>query len=189
MVSIDSCFAGPMKAQVLTTITCADSGSRTSEYPRPSRVPSITSESTRFLGQPKVARYNVFAGLSDCGPFKVISAPDEVDGGTAGVTDGQRPVTLQYHGQRLPEKASRGGPLQNPTSGVLLDQIERQSQLFFRLAAPLGGERIGPSEHREHRADTAERETGRQRHFRSSEIGRVLGQEASKYFRCQGHVG
>ena len=52
MVSIDSCLALSMKAQVLTTSTSADSGSRVSWCPAFCARPSMTSESTRFLGQP-----------------------------------------------------------------------------------------------------------------------------------------
>src|SRR5687768_16075867 len=52
MVSIDSCFALSMKAQVLTTSTSASAASRVSWCPACWASPSITSESTRFLGQP-----------------------------------------------------------------------------------------------------------------------------------------
>jgi hypothetical protein len=52
MASTDSCLALSMKAQVLTTSTSADSGSRVSSCPACWAKPSITSESTRFLGQP-----------------------------------------------------------------------------------------------------------------------------------------
>src|SRR5947208_79023 len=54
MVSIDSRRAGSMKVQVLTTITSASDGSRVKSYPPRRRVPSITSLSTRFLGQPRL---------------------------------------------------------------------------------------------------------------------------------------
>ncbi len=54
MESIDSCLAGPMNAQVLTTMTSASAGSSTSWYPRWLSVPSMTSESTRFFGHPSV---------------------------------------------------------------------------------------------------------------------------------------
>src|SRR5262245_29476480 len=53
MASIDSCFALSMKAQVLTTSTSAAAGSRVSSCPDCWASPSITSESTRFLGQPR----------------------------------------------------------------------------------------------------------------------------------------
>src|SRR5215510_304863 len=52
MVSIDSCFALSMNAQVLTTSTSASSASRVSSCPARCARPSITSESTRFFGQP-----------------------------------------------------------------------------------------------------------------------------------------
>src|SRR5688572_27053182 len=52
MASTDSCLALSMKAQVLTTSTSAPSGSRVSSCPACWANPSITSESTRFFGQP-----------------------------------------------------------------------------------------------------------------------------------------
>ena len=52
MVSIDSCLALSMNAQVLTTSTSASAASRVSWCPCCWASPSITSESTRFLGQP-----------------------------------------------------------------------------------------------------------------------------------------
>src|SRR5918999_1089964 len=53
MASIDSCFALSMKAQVFTTSTSASAASRVSSWPACCASPSITSESTRFLGQPR----------------------------------------------------------------------------------------------------------------------------------------
>src|SRR6478672_8383403 len=52
IVSIDSCFAESMKAHVLTTSTSASSGSRVNSWPAFCASPSMTSESTRFFGQP-----------------------------------------------------------------------------------------------------------------------------------------
>src|SRR5262249_53829097 len=54
--SIDSSFAGPMNAHVLTTRTSAPSGSRTSSWPARASTPSMISESTWFFGQPSVSR-------------------------------------------------------------------------------------------------------------------------------------
>src|SRR5215475_11536525 len=56
MASTDSCLAESMKAQVLTTSTSAFSGSRVSSWPASCASPSMTSESTRFLGQPSETR-------------------------------------------------------------------------------------------------------------------------------------
>src|SRR2546426_10822493 len=56
MASIDSSLAGWMKLHVFTTSTSAASGSRTSSCPRRASTPSITSLSTRFLGQPRGRR-------------------------------------------------------------------------------------------------------------------------------------
>ncbi len=56
MVSIDSCLAESMKAQVLTTSTSASAASCVSSCPACCASPSITSESTRFFGQPSEIR-------------------------------------------------------------------------------------------------------------------------------------
>src|SRR5580693_7451133 len=56
IASIDSCFAESMKAHVLTTSTSAAAGSSVSSWPAPCARPSITSESTRFFGQPSEMR-------------------------------------------------------------------------------------------------------------------------------------
>src|SRR5262249_24218370 len=56
MVSMDSCLAESMNAQVLTTRTSADSASRVSSCPASWARPSMTFESTRFLGQPRETR-------------------------------------------------------------------------------------------------------------------------------------
>src|ERR1035437_1139840 len=52
MVSIDSCLAVSMKLHVLTMRISASSGWLVSRAPARSSRPIITSESTRFLGQP-----------------------------------------------------------------------------------------------------------------------------------------
>ncbi len=62
MASIDSFFASPMKPQVLTTITSASAASSTCAKPASRATPSMTSESTRFLGQPRLTKWMV------CGP-------------------------------------------------------------------------------------------------------------------------
>src|SRR5437870_10771680 len=46
-----------MKLHVLTTRTSAAAGSSTSSWPRRARMPSISSLSTRFFGQPSVSRW------------------------------------------------------------------------------------------------------------------------------------
>ena len=55
MVSIDSWRASSTKAQVLTTTTSAWSGPSAGTRPSASIVPTSLSESTWFLGQPKVS--------------------------------------------------------------------------------------------------------------------------------------
>ena len=52
MVFTDSSFAESMKAQVLTTRTSASAGFGVSVWPPSWDSPIITSESTRFFGQP-----------------------------------------------------------------------------------------------------------------------------------------
>jgi hypothetical protein len=52
MVSTDSSLASPMKPQVLTTMASAFSGASVMVKPARSVRPSMTSVSTRFLGQP-----------------------------------------------------------------------------------------------------------------------------------------
>src|ERR1700723_280379 len=53
IVSTDSCLAVSMKLQVFTTRISAWSTSAVSRAPARSSSPIITSESTRFFGQPK----------------------------------------------------------------------------------------------------------------------------------------
>src|ERR1700679_2364991 len=52
MVLTDSCLAESMKEQVLTTRISASSGCAVRRAPARSSRPIMTSESTRFLGQP-----------------------------------------------------------------------------------------------------------------------------------------
>src|ERR1700740_1863242 len=52
MVSTDSCLAESIKLHVLTTRISASSGCAVRRTPARSSRPIITSESTRFLGQP-----------------------------------------------------------------------------------------------------------------------------------------
>ena len=52
-VSMDSCLAVSMKLQVLTTRISASSGWEVRRAPARSSKPIMTSESTRFLGQPR----------------------------------------------------------------------------------------------------------------------------------------
>src|ERR1700691_2672206 len=61
MVSTDSCLAVSMKLQVLTTRISACSGCAVRRAPARSSRPIITSESTRFLGQPNEIKPTVGA--------------------------------------------------------------------------------------------------------------------------------
>ena len=55
MVSIDSCRASSMNAQVFTTTRSAAAGSSVATSPSASSVPTSLSESTWFFGQPSVS--------------------------------------------------------------------------------------------------------------------------------------
>src|ERR1700691_4000900 len=61
MVSTDSCLAVSIKEQVLTTRISASSGRAVSRAPARSSRPIMTSESTRFLGQPNEIKPTVGA--------------------------------------------------------------------------------------------------------------------------------
>src|SRR5439155_20452736 len=74
MVSTDSRRAGSMKVQVLTTITSASDGSRVRSYPPRRSVPSMTSLSTRFFGQPRLTIPTLINGASFSGVETVESA-------------------------------------------------------------------------------------------------------------------
>src|SRR5206468_4024281 len=77
IVSIDSCFAESMNAHVLTTSTSAAVASFVSSWPASRASPSITSESTRFLGQPNETSpiFMAFAVLRS--PFCVLRSRQE----------------------------------------------------------------------------------------------------------------
>src|SRR2546428_3247174 len=70
MASIDSSLAGWMKLHVFTTSTSAASGSRTNSCPRRASTPSITSLSTRFLGQPSVSRWTRRGSVAEVGELE-----------------------------------------------------------------------------------------------------------------------
>src|ERR1700731_1081779 len=61
MVLTDSCLAESMKEQVLTTRISASSGLLVRRAPARSSRPIMTSESTRFLGQPNEIKPTVGA--------------------------------------------------------------------------------------------------------------------------------
>src|SRR5579859_7860402 len=61
IVSTDSCLAVSMKLQVLTTRISASSGREVRRAPARSSRPIMTSESTRFLGQPNEIKPTVGA--------------------------------------------------------------------------------------------------------------------------------
>src|SRR5580700_11849710 len=61
MVSTDSCLAVSIKLHVFTTRMSASSGREVSRAPARSSRPIITSESTRFLGQPNEIKPTVGA--------------------------------------------------------------------------------------------------------------------------------
>lgn len=65
---MDSSLAGSMNPQVLTMITSASSASSETVYPLSSKSLCMRSESTVFLGHPKVMRLTVGI-ISLCQPF------------------------------------------------------------------------------------------------------------------------
>ena len=56
MVSTDSCLAVSMNEQVLTTMMSASSARAVISAPLVESMPIMTSESTRFLGQPRLTK-------------------------------------------------------------------------------------------------------------------------------------
>src|SRR5579864_2295779 len=56
MVSTDSCLAGSIKLQVLTTMMSASEGCGVSSWPELVSWPIITSVSTRFFGHPRLTK-------------------------------------------------------------------------------------------------------------------------------------
>src|SRR5580700_3100982 len=64
---MNSCLAGSMKLQVLTTITSASEGCGVSSWPCAVSWPIITSVSTRFFGHPRLTNpiFNFFSTLRD----------------------------------------------------------------------------------------------------------------------------
>ena len=69
-MSIDSWRASSMKAQVLTTTRSASSGSSVAAKPSATSGPTSLSESTWFLGHPRVTRW-----YRDMAPQRYRSAP------------------------------------------------------------------------------------------------------------------
>src|ERR1035441_35193 len=106
MVFTDSCFAESIKLHVLTTRISASSARAVSSPPARSSSPIITSESTRFFGQP-----------SDTKPI-LGRAPDEGAHAPAGCADtigvslvASRTVaaTLPFYGSFTTPAGSLGG--------------------------------------------------------------------------------
>src|SRR5689334_17408988 len=71
IVSIDSCLARSMNAQVFTTSTSACDASAVISCPSFSAMPSMTSESTRFFGHPSETN-PIFMGTSQCSRLWLI---------------------------------------------------------------------------------------------------------------------
>src|ERR1700720_423416 len=65
MVLTDSSRARSMKAQVLTTRQSAASAAAAISWPASVSIPSISSESTWFLGHPSVVKWTFMAGRYD----------------------------------------------------------------------------------------------------------------------------
>src|SRR5256712_4243986 len=140
IVSIDSRRAGSMKVQVLTTITSASAGSRVRSYPPRRSVPSMTSLSTRFFGQPRLTIPTLINAASFSGIETVESArvgdrlAQVVDAGNprdeppdpnaeAGVRHGAVLADVEIPAERLEGEA------------VLLDPPEEEIVVVDALAA------------------------------------------------------
>src|ERR1700677_2236032 len=80
MVLTDSCLAESMKLQVLMTMISASSARGVSSAPLWWRRPIMTSESTRFLGQPSETKPTL--GLADTGASRTAVASVVVGGVT-----------------------------------------------------------------------------------------------------------
>src|ERR1700735_3308808 len=73
MVFTDSCLAESMKEQVFTTRISASSGWLVKRAPARSSSPIITSESTRFLGQPNEIKPTVGADFASVGVESLLT--------------------------------------------------------------------------------------------------------------------
>src|SRR4051812_15554475 len=95
MASTDSSLAVSMNAQVLTTITSALAASGVTSWPASRAMPSMTSPSTRFLGQPR-ERKPIF--------MKCFSS-----------SSGIQPVQHPRRGNRLPQVPEPTYPRRGPS--------------------------------------------------------------------------
>ena len=100
-MSIDSWRASSTKAQVLTTTTSASSGPAAAESPSATSRPPSLSESTWFLGQPRVSTQNVRGIGADRTGGTVADEP------AGGVGRSDAPVAA-------PERAATGCVLTHP---------------------------------------------------------------------------
>src|SRR5438067_1986206 len=124
MASIDSCFASPMNAHELMSTTSAACGSWTSSYPCSRSVPSMTSLSTLFFGQPSDKRYSV--GLGERSGFCMAAVPRR-SSITARGGDPLRPRLQRHSASILAAPAAPSEPL---IPEVLELRIQAQLVLF-----------------------------------------------------------
>ena len=117
MVSTDSCLAESMKLQVLTTRISASSARAVSSAPARSSRPIITSESTRFLGQPSetnpiFGRCEIFAAAGNTVESVLITGwiwrGSRTEDGTPYFTSGIAPVADARSANRAGRRGRRG---------------------------------------------------------------------------------
>src|SRR5512137_2887648 len=101
----------------------------------------MTSESTRFFGQPSVRMYRV-KGLPDLRALELVAAPSERDLRAVRVADREPAVLIQGHRRDAPERAVGRRPFEYPQGRAsLLDEVERHPELRVVVAPP--GLRVG----------------------------------------------
>src|SRR5262245_4576300 len=98
----------------------------------------MISESTRFLGQPRVIRYRLFfeeeestsSPLSKLGPLEVINAPSETIDISCRVADRQIQFLVEIKRNHTAKRAGCRGPLQDTERFLSFDRIESQAHLL-----------------------------------------------------------
>src|SRR5262249_48343981 len=146
IVSIDSSRARSMKAQVLTTRHSASSARSASGNPASVSMPSISSESTWFFGQPRVVRWTFIAFIAFIAGSQYTVRPTPVcrwrgcslryssslsarSGGLDGPT---KPLALGG-GPAAPGRPSGGRSVTAPlwSNAAVVRELERDTEILF----------------------------------------------------------
>src|SRR5262245_36858245 len=135
MASIDSCFALSMKAHVFTTITSASAESGVISCPASRAMPSITSPSTRFLGQPRERRPIFMSGIDPVEHPRIGDRLAQVLEPTDPADD-----ALDAHAEAAVRDAAVAPEIEVPLEGflrqlVLVDPLQQQLVVVEALAA------------------------------------------------------